>query len=124
MEITLELLDGSSMHTGAFVATNPADEPITSGSPVKERQDSGTTIVGGEFRSAPAPAPGWALETQMLSRDTVLESQMGRLREELARDKIKPDPDSRVHTFRHMFQAEAGSIRRFALQYAPKVASA
>ena len=32
----------------------------------------------------------------------------GRLREKLARDKIKTDPDAELHTLRHTFLTEAG----------------
>jgi integrase len=38
----------------------------------------------------------------------VLESEMGRLREKLARDKIKLDLDAGLHTLRHTFLTEAG----------------
>jgi hypothetical protein len=38
----------------------------------------------------------------------ILESEMGRLREKLARDKIKLDPDAGLHTLRHTFLTEAG----------------
>jgi len=41
----------------------------------------------------------------------VLESEMGRLREKLARDKIKLDPDAGLHTLRHTFLTEAGDTR-------------
>lgn len=33
----------------------------------------------------------------------ILESEMGRLREKLARDKIMVDPDAGLHTLRHTF---------------------
>jgi hypothetical protein len=38
----------------------------------------------------------------------VLESEMGRLREKLARDKIMVDWDAGLHTLRHTFLTEAG----------------
>jgi integrase len=48
----------------------------------------------------------------------VLESEMGRLREKLARDKIKIDPDAGLHTLRHTFLTEAGEYTdAFTLQY-------
>ncbi len=48
----------------------------------------------------------------------VLESEMGRLREKLARDKIKLDPDAGLHTLRHTFLTEAGEhTDAFTLQY-------
>jgi hypothetical protein len=48
----------------------------------------------------------------------VLESEMGRLREKLARDKIKLDPDAGLHTLRHTFLTEAGEhTGAFTLQY-------
>jgi integrase len=48
----------------------------------------------------------------------VLESEMGRLREKLARDKIKVDPDAGLHTLRHRFLTEAGEhTDAFTLQY-------
>ena len=48
----------------------------------------------------------------------VLESEMGRLREKLARDKIKVDLDAELHTLRHTFLTEAGEHRdAFTLQY-------
>ena len=43
---------------------------------------------------------------------------MGRLREKLARDKIKLDPDAGLHTLRHTFLTEAGEhTDAFTLQY-------
>lgn len=48
----------------------------------------------------------------------ILESEMGRLREKLARDKIKLDPDAGLHTLRHRFLTEAGEhMDAFTLQY-------
>ena len=48
----------------------------------------------------------------------VLESEMGRLREKLARDKIMVDPDAGLHTLRHTFLTEAGEhTDAFTLQY-------
>lgn len=48
----------------------------------------------------------------------VLESEMGRLREKLAHDKIKLDPDAGLHTLRHTFLTEAGEhTDAFTLQY-------
>jgi integrase len=48
----------------------------------------------------------------------VLESEMGRLREKLARDKINLDPDAGLHTLRHTFLTEAGAhTDAFTLQY-------
>jgi integrase len=48
----------------------------------------------------------------------VLESEMGRLREKLAPDKIKVDPDAGLHTLRHTFLTEAGEhTDAFTLQY-------
>src|SRR6266481_1666488 len=48
----------------------------------------------------------------------VLESEMVRLREKLARDKIKLDPDAGLHTLRHTFLTEAGEhTDAFTLQY-------
>lgn len=48
----------------------------------------------------------------------VLEREMGRLREKLARDKIKLDPDAGPHTLRHTFLTEAGEhTDAFTLQY-------
>ena len=48
----------------------------------------------------------------------VLESEMGRLREKLAHDKIKLDPDAGLHTLRHTFLTEAGEhADAFTLQY-------
>jgi integrase len=48
----------------------------------------------------------------------VLESEMERLREKLARDKIKLDPDAGLHTLRHTFLTEAGEhTDAFTLQY-------
>jgi len=48
----------------------------------------------------------------------VLESEMGRLREKLARDKIMVDPDAGLHTLRHTFLTEAGEYTdAFTLQY-------
>jgi len=48
----------------------------------------------------------------------VLESEMGRLREKLARDKIRLDPDAGLHTLRHTFLTEAGEhTDAFTLQY-------
>src|SRR5215469_322435 len=48
----------------------------------------------------------------------VLESEMRRLREKLARDKIKVDPDAGLHTLRHTFLTEAGEhTDAFTLQY-------
>jgi len=48
----------------------------------------------------------------------VLESEMERLREQLARDKIKLDPDAGLHTLRHTFLTEAGEhTDAFTLQY-------
>jgi hypothetical protein len=38
----------------------------------------------------------------------VLESEMGRLREKFARDKIKVGPDAGLYTLRHRFLTEAG----------------
>jgi integrase len=47
----------------------------------------------------------------------VLESEMGRLREKLARDKIRLDSDG-LHTLRHTFLTEAGEhTDAFTLQY-------
>ncbi len=47
-----------------------------------------------------------------------LERQMGRLREKLAHDKIKIDPDAGLHTLRHTFLTEAGEhTDPFTLQY-------
>ena len=44
--------------------------------------------------------------------------EMGRLREELARDKIKLDPEAGLHTLRHTFLTEAGEhTDAFTLQY-------
>ncbi len=43
---------------------------------------------------------------------------MGRLREKLARDKIKLDPDAGLHTLRHTFLTEAGEhTDAFTLRY-------
>jgi integrase len=43
---------------------------------------------------------------------------MGRLREKLARDKIRLDPDVGLHTLRHTFLTEAGEhTDAFTLQY-------
>lgn len=48
----------------------------------------------------------------------ILESEIGRLREKLARDKIKLDPDAGLHTLRHTFLTEAGEhTDAFTLQY-------
>src|SRR6266849_5818246 len=48
----------------------------------------------------------------------VLESEMGRLREKLARDKINLDPDAGLHTLRHTFLTESGEhTDAFTLQY-------
>jgi integrase len=48
----------------------------------------------------------------------ILESEMGRLREKLARDKIKLDSDAGLHTLRHRFLTEAGEhTDAFTLQY-------
>ena len=48
----------------------------------------------------------------------VLESEMGRLREKLARVKIKIDPDAGLHTLRHTFLREAGEhTDAFTLRY-------
>jgi hypothetical protein len=48
----------------------------------------------------------------------ILESEMGRLREKLARDKIKLDPDAGLHTLRHTFLTEAGEhTDAFTLHY-------
>ena len=48
----------------------------------------------------------------------VLESEMGRLREKLARDKMKLDLDAGLHTLRHTFLTEAGEhTDAFTLQY-------
>jgi integrase len=48
----------------------------------------------------------------------VLESEMGRLREKLAHDKIKLDADAGLHTLRHTFLTEAGEhTDAFTLQY-------
>jgi integrase len=48
----------------------------------------------------------------------VLESEMGRLREKLARDKIRLDPDAGLHTLRHTSLTEAGEhTDAFTLQY-------
>jgi|SRR5215469_1736937 len=48
----------------------------------------------------------------------VLESEMGRLREKLAHNKIKTDPDAGLHTLRHTFLTEAGEhTDAFTLQY-------
>lgn len=48
----------------------------------------------------------------------VLESEMGRLREKLARDKIRIDSDAGLHTLRHTFLTEAGEYTdAFTLQY-------
>jgi integrase len=48
----------------------------------------------------------------------VLESEMGRLREKLARDKIKIDPDVGLHPLRHTFLTEAREhTDAFTLQY-------
>jgi integrase len=48
----------------------------------------------------------------------VLESEMGRLREKLARDKIMVDPDAGLHTLRYTFLTEAGEdTDAFTLQF-------
>ncbi len=48
----------------------------------------------------------------------VLESEMRRLREKLARDKIKLDPNAGLYTLRHTFLTEAGEhTGAFRLQY-------
>jgi integrase len=61
------------------------------------------------------PAQALRPETAALG---ALESETGRPREKLARDKIRLDPDAGLHALRHTFLTEGGEYRdTFTLQY-------
>jgi integrase len=63
-------------------------------------------------------APGFQDQCRPFSSTFRMEKEMGRLREKLARDKIKLDPDAGLHTLRHRFLTEAGEhTDAFTLQY-------